>query len=145
PAGNYSVQTGPGGLIMQNSSTITIGPIKVGGFLTMSNTSRIGSAAAPVGVGVANMRCPVPVNASWPQICPSGTQDNPITMNNSAHVYGDVQANGQINASALSNNGLVASSGVSEVVLPDYDRAAQKAAVTSTLTSGAASCSGSAS
>ncbi len=145
PAGTYSVQTGPGGLTMINSATITIGPILIGGFLNMNNTARIGSAAAPVGVDVANMRCPTPVNASWPQICSSGTQDNPITMNNTAHIYGDVQANGQINTSGLSNGGLVASSGVPTVTLPDYDRASQKAAVTSTLTSGNASCSGSAS
>lgn len=143
PAGNYSVQTGPGGLVMSNTATITIGPINIGGYLTMSNSARIGSAASPVDVSVANMRCPVPVNASWPQVCPNGTQNNPITITNTAHIYGDVSANGQTDNSGMSNGGLVASSGVPAVTLPDYDRTSQKAAATSTLTSSNASCSGS--
>ncbi len=143
PSGSYTIQTGPGGLVMTNSSTITTGPIYVGGFLTMSNTARIGSSSVPVAVSIANQRCPVPIDATWPQVCPMGTQNNPITMSNQAHVYGDVKANGQINTSGLSNPGLTASSGVAEVTLPDYDRASQKAAVTSTITGAAASCNGS--
>jgi hypothetical protein len=143
PAGSYTIQTGPGGLIMSNSATITTGPIFIGGYLTMSNTARIGSAASPVAVSVANMRCPTPVNSSWPQVCSMGTQNNPITINNSAHIYGDTKANGQTNTSGLTNPGLTASTGVTEVTLPDHDRTGQKAAVASTLTSSNASCSGS--
>jgi hypothetical protein len=143
PAGNYSIQTGPGGLVMSNSATITTGPIYIGGYLTMSNTARIGSAASPVAVNVANMRCPTPVDATWPQICSMGTQNNPITINNTAHIYGDVKANGQTNTSAISNPGVTATSGVSAVTLPDYDRTAQKNAVSTTITSATGSCSGS--
>ncbi len=143
PVDDYTIETGPGGLVMSNSSTVSTGPIYVGGFLTMGNTSRIGSAASPVAVSVANMRCPVPVNSSWPQICPSDTQSNPITMNNSAQVYGNVQANGQTVTTGLSNPGLTSSSGVPAVTLPDYDRNSQKSAVTSTITAANASCSSS--
>lgn len=143
PSNTYTIQTGPGGLVMQNSSTITTGPIYLGGFLTLSNTARIGSAATPVDVSVANQRCPVPITSSWPQICPSGTQDNPITINNQARIYGDVKANGQTNGASMSNPGLTASNGVGPVTLPDYDRSTQKALAVNALTSADASCSGS--
>lgn len=142
PAGAYSIQTGPGGLIMNNSATITNGPVYVGGYLTMNNTSTIGSAGNPIAVAVANARCPSPATSTYPTICPSGTLPNPITINTSAHIYGAVTANGQVNGSGMSNTGLVGSSGVAAPSLPDYDRAAQKAAVASTMTGAAASCSG---
>jgi hypothetical protein len=141
----YVVQTGPGGLIMKNSASIANGPINIGGFLTMSNTATIGSAGSPIATNVANMRCPSPATSTYPTICGSGVLTNPITMNNSAHIYGAVSANGQTNSSGMSNTGLVASSGVGAVVLPDYDRTTQKGAVASTITAAAASCSGSSS
>ncbi len=141
--GGYAIQTGPAGLIMSNSATITTGPIYVGGFLTMSNTATIGSAGSPVAVSVANARCPSPATSAYPLICGSGVQPNPITLTNQAHIYGNVTANGQTNGSGMSNGGLVGSSGVSAPSLPDYDRDGQKAAVGSTITGAAASCSGS--
>jgi hypothetical protein len=128
---------------MSNSATITNGPVSVGGYLTMSNTAQIGSIAAPISVKVANARCPSPATAAYPAICGSGVLPNPITMNNSAHIYGDVRANGQVNTTGFSHTGLVSSSGVAAPTLPDYVRASHKAAVTSTLTGAAASCSGS--
>ncbi len=140
--GGYAIQTGPAGLIMSNSATITTGPVYVGGYLTMSNTATIGSAGTPVAVSVANARCPSPANSTYPQICGSGVQTNPISLSNQAHIYGNVTANGQTNNAGMSNGGLIGSSGVSAPSLPDYDRASQKAAVTSTLTGAAASCSG---
>lgn len=142
PAGAYSIQTGPGGLIMNNSATITNGPVYVGGYLTMNNTSSIGSVGAPIPVKVANARCPSPATSAYPTICASGTLPNPITFTNSAHIYGAVTANGQVNGSNMSNTGLVGSSGVAAPALPDYDRAAHKAAVATTITGAAASCSG---
>ncbi len=140
PGPGYTVQTGPGGLIMSNSATITNGPVFVGGYLTMSNTARIGSAASPIDVSVANMRCPPGIGPTWPQICAMGTLNNPITINNSARVYGDVKANGQTTTTGLSNPGLTASSGVTEVTLPAYDRDAHKATAVNNLTSANASC-----
>ena len=144
PAGQYSVQTGPGGLIMSNSATIANGPINVGGYLTMSNTATIGSATSPIAVNVANDRCPSPATASYPQICDTNDhKPNPITMNNpGSHIYGNVSANEQSNGAQMSNTGLVSSSGVTAPVLPTYNRSAQKSAVTSTVTAAAASCNG---
>jgi hypothetical protein len=140
PAGAYAVQTGPGGLIMTNSANIANGPVYIGGYLTMSSTSSIGSANSPLGVNVANARCPSPATSAYPLICGAGVQPNPITITNSAHIYGSVNANGQTDSTGMSNVGLVSSSGVSAPSLPDYDRDAQKAAVTSTMTGAAASC-----
>jgi hypothetical protein len=145
PAGAYAVQTGPGGLIMDNSATITNGPIYIGGYLTLNNTATIGSAGSPLSVNVANARCPDAHSAGYPSICMGNDQPNPITMNSpNTHIYGTVNANGQSNGAQMTNTGLAATSGVSAPSLPDYDRASQKAAVTGAgLTGAAASCSGS--
>jgi hypothetical protein len=140
PAGAYAVQTGPGGLVMHNSAAITNGPVYVGGYLTMSNSATIGSAGSPIGVNVANARCPAGGGATYPVICSGTSMPNPITMSNQAHIYGSVNANGQTDGTGMSSAGLVSSSGVSAPSLPDYDRAAQKAAVTTTITGAAASC-----
>lgn len=139
PGSSYAVQTGPGGLIMSNSATISNGDVYVGGKITMINSATIGSAAKPVNVWAGNYVCPSPANASYPRLCTSG---NPISISNTqAHIYGNVRANGQDNSSDMSNAGLVATSGVAESILPDYDRSVHKAAVTSTMTATSASCS----
>ena len=146
-ANPYAVQSGPAGLIMSNSATITNGAVKVGGFLTMSNSAQIGSTTQPLQVQVGNYDCPKPADNSYPTLC-GPSNPNPITINGpQPHIYGSVSANGQSNTSNMSNPGLVASSGVSNVTLPDYDRTGQKTAWqtagSQTLTSAAASCAGS--
>jgi hypothetical protein len=141
----YYVQTGPGGLIMSNSASILGTSIAIGGFLTMSNTARIGSTTQPVNsLTVANERCPAGGGATYPQICNTGTNPNPITMNNSAHIYGNVTANNQTNhyAAAITNSGVVSESGAVPPTLPSYDRPTQAAAATNSLTGAQASCSG---
>ncbi len=140
PAGDYAVQTGPGGLVMSNSSTVSNGNVYVGGGLTMSNTASIGSAGAPSKVYVANYLCPkTSPYSGYPALCGSG---EPISISNQAHIYGSTYANGQSTTTGLSNPGLVQSSGVGNTSLPAYDRATQKANVATTL-NGNQSCSGS--
>lgn len=138
PGSNYAVQTGPGGLNMSNSATIVNGDVYIGGKITMSNTATIGSVAKPANVWAGDFVCPSPADATFPQLCASGS---PISISNSAHIYGTVNANNQVSGSGMSNPGLVGTSGVANSVLPDYDRAAQKTAVTSTITAASASCS----
>lgn len=140
PNATYSVQTGPGGLTVTNSSQIANGAVYVGGKLLLDNTAQIGSPSNQVATQVANYACPNPATASFPSLCQS---NDPITIRNQAKIYGSVQANGQINTNGMSLPGLSANSGVTAPSLPDYDRAAQKAAVTSQLTGAAASCSNS--
>lgn len=134
----YSVQTGPGGLIMSNSATIANGKVYVNGYLSMSNSARIGSATNPVDVKVAHVNCPTGGGSSYPTQCTSG---QPISLTNSAHIYGEVRATNQTNGSGMSNPGLIAGSSAEAIGLPEYDRAAHVAAVSNTISGSAASCS----
>ena len=142
-SGNYSVISGQGGLIMSNSAKVTGGDVLINGEVTMSNSAQIGLTTNPVNVKVANQICPIPADSTYPQLCSAAQNPNPITLSNTAHIYGDVKANHQSNGSGMSNPGLTASSGVAPEPLPSYDRDAQKAAVVTTQTGSTGSCSGS--
>lgn len=140
-SGNYSVVSGAGGLIMSNSSKIVGGDVLINGEVIMSNTAQIGLSTSPVNVKVAHQVCPNPADATYPRACNSGENGQPITINNSARIYGEVKATNQTNATGMSNPGLVAGT-VTPQALPTYDRDAQKAAVATTITGASASCSG---
>lgn len=142
-SGSYSVVSGQGGLRMSNSSKIIGGNVLVNGEITMSNSAQIGLSTNPVNVSVANQICPIPADGTYPRLCNAGENNNPIEISNSAHIYGDVKANHQSNGSGMTDPGLTASSGVNPEPLPSYDRDAQKTAVATTISSAAASCSGS--
>jgi hypothetical protein len=139
--GTYSVITGEGGLFMSNKAKIVGGDVFVNGEINLSNSAQIGLSTNSVNVKVANERCPNPPDSSYPRVCNSGENGQPITIANTAHIYGTVQATGQTDGSNMSNSGLIAGS-VAPQSLPAYDRAAQKAAVSNTITGAAASCSG---
>lgn len=137
----FSVVTGVGGLYMSNSSKITGGDVFVNGEVSLVNSAQIGLTTSPVNLYVADQICPVPPDANYPRVCNSGEAGQPITLQNSSHIYGSVRANNQTSGSGMSNSGLVATSGVTPQALPDYDRNAQKAAITTTISGSAASCS----
>lgn len=139
-SGAYSVVSGQGGLIMANSSKITGGSVLINGEVTMSNSAQIGLSTNPVSVSVANQICPIPADATYPQLCSLGENNNPILIQHTAHIYGDVKANHQSLGTGMSDPGLTAGSGVSPEPLPSYDRDAQKAAVAATIDSSTASC-----
>lgn len=138
--GNYSIVTGVGGLYLSNSAKILGGDVLVNGEIRMSNTSQIGLSNNSVNVEVAHQNCPEVPDATYPRVCNNGEGEEPIVIENSAHIFGSVQANGQINTNSMSNPGLIATSGVSPRALPVHDRAAQVAAVSNNLTGSAASC-----
>ncbi len=140
--GNYSIVTGVGGLTMRNSARILDGSVYINGSLSLSNSAQIGLAILPTGikVQVAHQNCPVPASALYPRVCGSGENGEPISLKNSARIYGEVQGTNQTTGSGMSNPGLVAGSPPA-IELPEYDRDAQKAAVTSTMTGSQASCS----
>ncbi|MBI5357249.1 hypothetical protein HZB74_00115 [Candidatus Saccharibacteria bacterium] len=142
-SGEYSIVSGVGGLIMRNSSRIVNGSVYVNGTLTMSNTSQIGLSFLPVDVKVAHQSCPAGSSpgATYPRVCASGENGQPITLNHSSRIYGDVEATNQTNGAGMSNGGLVTGSSVPAVSLPSYDRAGQKAAVTNEITGAQAGCS----
>ncbi len=138
--GNFSIVTGVGGLTMDNSSKVLGGDVYVNGTLAMTSTAQIGLLSTPVNLKVAHAACPNPADATYPRLCNSGENGQPISILNSAHVYGSVSANNQITTTGLTNPGLISSSGVPVLPLPTHDRAAQKAAVAANLTGAAASC-----
>lgn len=131
-SGDYSVVTGVGGLIMSNSAKIVGGNVYVNGKITMSNTAQIGLSTNPVAVKAAHQSCPIPANTTYPRVCNSGENGQPITLTNNSKIYGEVQATNQTNGSNMSNPGLVSGSPAA-VAIPDYDRTSQITAVTSTL------------
>lgn len=141
--GNYSVVTGVGGLFLSNSAKIVGGDVLVNGEISLTNSAQIGLTTNPVNVEVAHQTCPNPADATYPRICNSGENGQPISIQNTAHIYGSVKANNQTNGTAMTNPGLIAGSGVTAQLLPPHDRDAQKAAVSNTITGAAASCSGS--
>ena len=146
--GNFSVVTGVGGLTMRNSSKIVGGAVFINGRLTMSNSAQIGLSVNPLRVDVANQSCPNPPSIAFPELCNDGDYDEPISISNSATIYGDVYANNQSNGAGMQDGGLQSGDGdlsdgddiVNPQILPDHDRNAQKAAVTTTWTGLQASC-----
>lgn len=135
---SFSVQTGPGGLIMNNSATIANGDVHVNGTITMSNSSRIGSASNPLNVYAAHVACPTAGGATYPSLCEGG---EPISMpGTQAHIYGEVRATNQTNGAKMSNPGLITNSSAEAVALPSHDRQAQQAAISQEITGTAASC-----
>jgi len=140
-AGNFSIVTGVGGLFMTNRAKIVGGDVFVNGEIDLRNSAQIGLTTNSVKVDVAHQNCPNPPDATYPRTCNPGENGEPISFRNRAHIYGTVKANNQISGTDMSNPGLVASSGVAAQPLPPHDRDAQKAAVTTTITGAAASCS----
>lgn len=156
-SGQYSVVSGVGGLIMSNSARILGGDVFINGRVTLSNSAQIGLSTNPVTLNVAHQSCPNPPNATYPSVCNSGQNGQPINITNSARIYGTVRANNQTNGASMSNPGLqspncLVSGGIPSGIncvnpepLPPHDRAAQIAAVpagsTNNITGSSASCS----
>lgn len=139
-AGNFSIVTGVGGLYLSNSAKVLGGDVFVNGEVSMTNSSQIGLLITPVIMKVAHQNCPNPPDFNYPRLCASGENGEPISIENTAHIYGEVTANNQTNGSNMSSPGLVGSSGVTPRPLPIHDRAAQKAAIITTTTGALASC-----
>lgn len=136
----YSVYTGPGGLILGGSASITNSEVYVNGYINMSGNSTIGSTNNPLQVNVANDQCPTGGGSTYPQVCSDGTQ--PITMSQSTHIYGTVCATGQTSTGPNNNitggnggSGLKVGCTAPTVSSPTYDRMAQINSVTTTANS----------
>ncbi|HVV66907.1 MAG TPA: pilus assembly PilX N-terminal domain-containing protein [Candidatus Saccharimonadales bacterium] len=134
----YSVQSGPGGLILGGSAAITNSSVYVGGTITMTGAAHIGTTSQPLTVDVGNYAC---VNGgTYPALC-SGTQ--PISLAWSTYIYGSVCATGQTSVGPGGNeiqggnggSGLEPNCTAPPASPPTYDRSAQIAAVTTTKAS----------
>ena len=137
-SGNYSIVSGEGGLSMSNNSKVAGGDVLVNGTIKMINNAQIGLSTNPVTVKVADQACPQPADATYPRVCNTNEGAQPISISNNAHIYGTVQATNQTSSTGMSNPGLTSGSPTPQA-LPTYDRAAQKAAVTTNLS--AVTCS----
>lgn len=140
--GNYSIVTGVGGLNMYNNSKIVGGNVFVNGTISLSNSATIGLSTSPVNVQVAHQDCPVPPDSTYPKVCASGENGEPISINNLATIYGEVKATNQTNGNRMYNPGLTANSTVAPLALPVHDRDAQAAATTAanTISGSSAGC-----
>lgn len=140
--GRFSVQSGVGGLEMSNSATVANGDVYVNGGISMQNTAEIGTESDPTNVWAAHFTCPDPADSTYPQQCGSD-EGEPITIQNRAHIYGEVRATNQTNGDGMSHPGLVSGSSADFRELPGHDRTAQQDAVEVTRSNDDASCSGS--
>lgn len=134
----YSVQTGPGGLILSGSAAITNSKVYVNGFIQLNGASSIGTAGNPLDVFVANANCPTGSNPgpTYPQVCTSG---EPISFATSTHLYGNVCATGQTSIRVAPwqttpvIQDLISGCIAPTVPMPTYNRAAHIASTTSTV------------
>lgn len=137
--GPSSVVTGVGGLILDNNAKITGGDVVVNGTISLNNNAQIGLSTTPetnaVNIRVAHTNCPSPADSTYPRVCTTGENGQPITMGTNAKIYADVRATNQTTGTNMFNPGLIPSQTVVPITLPDYDRDAQKAAVATTLAS----------
>jgi len=134
----YSVQSGPGGLILGGSANITNSQVYVNGTLTLAGSSKIGTVSQPLQVDVANDACPTGATPgpTYPQIC---TSTQPISLAYSTAIYGTVCATGQTSTGPNNNiqggstgQGLKTGCTAPTVSMPTYDRTGQINAVTTT-------------
>ena len=141
-AGSYSIVSGEGGLYMQNNSKVVGGDVFVNGEVRLQNNAQIGLSTSPINLSVADYRCPIPADSTYPRVCNSDEGGQPIIITGNAVIYGTVKATNQTNGASMKSPGLIAGSTVAPQSLPTYDRTSQKSAVISTITASAASCSG---
>lgn len=151
----YAVHTGPGGLKLTNSASITNGQVFLGGDLDMQNTSKIGTEANPLEISVAGYYCPQSSPyAGYPRLCSdppdTSTDIRSIRMKNSAQIYATTLHKNSANTTFLENSavisGTISDDNPPPVSLPEDNRSAIKTAIQNsgtTMTREAASCSGS--
>lgn len=136
----YSVYSGPGGLVLGGSANITNSDVFVNGTITLNGAAKIGTNAQPVNVNVAHLACPTGNNPgpTYPQVCSSG---QPITMAWSTNIYGTVCATNQTSTGpnpsgnilpGVSGQGLRPNCTTPPGTIPNYNKAAQVAAVSTT-------------
>lgn len=134
----YSVQSGPGGLILSGSANITNADVYVNGRIQMSGAARIGTNNQPLKVDVANYACPTNGGSTYPQVC---TTNQAIDLQWSTYVYGTVCATNQTSYGpnpsknilpGSTGQGLVQGCVAPAVSQPSFDRAAHISNMTTT-------------
>lgn len=138
PSG-FAVLSGSGGIDLIGNSGIVDGPVYSNGPITLSGGSEIGESTNPQKVYNSHQSCGQ-ADGTFPRVCASGEAGQPITLIGGSEIHGEVRATNQTNGSYMFSPGLIAGETAPVATLPDYDRAGQIAAVTTTMTGSAASC-----
>ncbi len=149
-SGGYSVSSGPGGLILGGSASITNSNVYVNGTITLTGAASIGTQANPVTVDAGNITCPTGSNpgSTYPKVC---TTTQPISMAYSTKIWGTVCATGQTSTGPNNNiaggstgTGLTVGCTAPVVSQPVYNRSSVISGMTTTAsgTSGTYGCSG---
>lgn len=147
---SYSVQSGPGGLILGGAARITNSDVYVNGKIQMNGGSQIGTDTKPANVFVANNACPAGGGATYPSLC-VGTQPISIPDWGSVAIIGTTCATGQtqskfpnsqynnnpaqIRAGSGGGSGLRVGCSAPQVNHPTYNRNAHIANVATTRAS----------
>lgn len=145
--GLTSVVSGVGGLVLNNNARITGGDVVVNGSITVNNNAQIGLSTTDyvnhpeqvLNVRAADTICPNPADSTYPRVCAMNENRQPISVG--GKIYGNVQATNQTTTTNMLNPGLDAGKTVSPYALPDYDRAGQVSAVSTTLASSSSTIS----
>jgi Tfp pilus assembly protein PilX len=133
----YSVQTGPGGLILSGSANITNSDVYVNGTLKLTGAAKIGTVNQPLKVDVANQACPASGGPGFPQVC--ATQA--IAMDWSTKIFGTVCATNQTSYGpdparnilpGVSGQGLVLGCTAPPITQPPFDKSAHVNSMTTT-------------
>lgn len=120
--GDVAAYAGVGGLDMTGTSSVTGGQVFVNGGVDINQSASIGSAGTPVNVRAANQNCPVPANATYPRLCTGADgQPQPISLEFSSRIDGEVRGNNQTTGTGMFTPGLVAGT-VDPSPLPSHDR-----------------------
>jgi Tfp pilus assembly protein PilX len=123
----YSVQAGPGGLILGGSASVTNSSVYVNGTITLSGAASIGTNSQPLEVNVAYQACPTGTNpgATFAVVCTTG---QPITLAQSTFIYGTVCATRQTSVGPNNNiktgttgQGLKPNCTAPPITAPTYD------------------------
>jgi len=104
-SGDFAIVSGVGGLILENTAKILDGDVYVNGSIDLANTAQIGTSSNTVSVGAAHYNCPTSGGSAFPDLCTSG---EPISISNSAKIYGEVCANNQTTSTGMLDPGLLA-------------------------------------
>jgi Tfp pilus assembly protein PilX len=142
--GAASVVSGVGGLLLNNNAKITGGDVVVNGVVQINNNAQIGLSTNSVNVRVAHQVCPNPADATYPRVCNTGENGQPINIDTNGIVYANVQATNQTNGARMFNPGLISGSSFAPLPMPSFDRASLTSAVTTTISGNVTNCPGNA-
>lgn len=137
---SVAVLAGNGGLRLGSGSSVIGGDVYSNGTVELTSGSSIGTSSVPRKVYAAHQSCGQS-DGTYPRVCAPLESGEPFTVTAGNIIYGEVRGTNQTNGAFMLTPGLIPSTTVPPVAMPDYDRTAQENAVATTTTSSSAGCS----